>query len=198
MVAVSEWMRQAVNDVYHRQLGLPQEWTPEQGELFLNLVTNRLDDQAAELAMQLGEEAVNRWRQIHAGQFPDHATTVGLHETALQNAREAIVRQEIYALIPQRPEDQQPQPPDPLSVQAVPWENRWRDLRYRTPPSEEIEELASHVWAGRSPMFQVAAAYLLAARAEEGRPVPRGPRHRLAHQLAPLIEEELRADGHPL
>ncbi len=189
-------MRQAVNDVYRHQLGLPAEWTPQQRELFIDLVTDRLDGQAAALAMQLGENAIRRWRDIHGGQYPDHATTVGLHATAMQNAREAIVREELYALIPQRSEDQQPHPPGPPVVQGVPWENRWRDLRYRTPPSEAIEELAHHVWAERTPMFRVAAAYLLAARAEEGRRVPRGPRHPLARRLALLIEEELHAYGY--
>lgn len=188
-VVVSEWMRQAVNDVYHRQLGLPQEWTPEQRELFLNLVTARLDNQASELATRLGEDAISQWRAINDGQFPDFTTTVGLRETALQNAREAIVRQELYALIP---EAQTGPPP------VVAWENRWRHLHYQSPPSEQIEDLASHVWADRSPMFQVEAAYLLAARAEEGRPLPNSPHHRLAHQLAPLIEEALREAGHPL
>lgn len=200
MVVVSEWMRPAVSDVYHRQLGLPTEWTPQQCDQFIDLVTARLDNQASELAMQLGEDAISRWRAIHAGQSPDFSTTVGLRETALQNAREAVVRQELYALIPQPPEDQEHQTPlpQPPLVQGVPWEKRWQHLNYQTPPSEAIEELASHVWPDRSPMFQVEAGYLLAARAEESRPVPSSPRHRLAYQLAPLIEEALAAAGYPV
>ena len=80
-VTVTEWMRQAVDQVYHRQIGIPAQWSPEQTELFLSLVTQRLDDQAATLALELGEQAVQSWTQQHHSQ-PDHATTVGLHETA--------------------------------------------------------------------------------------------------------------------
>ena len=55
---MTEWMRQAVEQVYRHQLGTPSGWTSEQTDLFLNLVTERLDNQAAVLALELGEQAV--------------------------------------------------------------------------------------------------------------------------------------------
>lgn len=191
----SEWMREAVETAY-RQLGLPTGWTGEQIEMFLSLVAERLDTKAATLSLDLAQDAVSRWRTAHPGQDLDHQTTVGLHETSLQNAREAVVREELYALIPPPPEDQ-PEPPHRPSPQ-VSWEDRWRDIRYRTPPTEAVEELADTVWPQRSAMFRVKAAYLLATRAEEGRPVPTSPRHHLVPRLTPLVEEELRADGLPV
>lgn len=77
-------------------------------------------------------------------------------------------------------------------------EDRWRDVRYRTEPSEAVEDLVDTVWPQRSAMFRVKAAYLLATRAEEGRPVPTSPRHHLVPRLTPQVEEELRADGYPV
>lgn len=191
----SQWMREAVQAAY-RQLGLPTGWTSEQTETFFNLVTERLDNKAAALSIDLAQDAISRWRTAHPGQEPDHQTTVGLHETALQNAREAVVRQELYALIPTPAEDQ----PEPVSRPSpeVSWQDRWRDVRYRTEPNESVEDLADTVWPQRSAMFRVKAAYLLATRAEEGRPVPTHPRHHLMPRLTPLVEEELRADGYPI
>jgi len=105
------------------------------------------------------------------------------------------VRQELYALIPTPAEDQ-PEPrrrPSP----EVSWQDRWRDVRYRTEPSEAVEDLVDRVWPQRSAMFRVKAAYLLATRAEEGLPVPSSPRHHLVPRLTPLVEQDLLADGYP-
>ena len=192
-VTVTEWMRQAVDQVYHHQIGIPAQWSPEQTELFLSLVTQRLDDQAATLALELGEQAVQSWTQQHRSQ-PDHVTTVGLHETALQNAREAIVRQSLYDLIPQPPEGHDSPPPTPADI---PWTQRWRHLVYRAEPSEQIEELADHLWPDRSAMFRVKAAYLLATRLEENRAIPTAPGHRLTHDLGVEVAEAMTAEGYP-
>ena len=189
---MTEWMRQAVDQVYHHQIGIPAQWSPEQTELFLSLVTQRLDDQAATLALELGEQAVQSWTQQHHGQ-PDHETTVGLHETALQNAREAIVRQSLYDLIPQPPEGHD----SPPALADIPWTQRWRHLTYRAEPSEQIEDLADHLWPDRSAMFRVKAAYLLATRLEENRAIPTAPGHRLTHDLGVEVAEAMTAEGYP-
>lgn len=192
---VSEWMREAVTIAY-RQLGLPTCWTSEQVETFLNLVTARLDDKAAALSLDLGEDAISRWRMAHPGQDPDHHTVIGLHETALQNAREAVVRQELYAMIPTPAEDH-PVPAGPPNVE-VRWEDRWRDKRFRTKPTEAVFDWVYAVWPERSTMFRVKAAYLVATTAEEGLPVPSSPRHHLVPQFTRRVEEELHADGYPI
>jgi hypothetical protein len=46
-------------------------------------------------------------------------------------------------------------------------------------------------------MFRIKAAYLLIARIEDQLPVPDGPHHPLAAQLAPMVYEDLRNDGYP-
>ncbi|WP_252980140.1 hypothetical protein [Mycobacterium riyadhense] len=157
---------------------------------------------AAELADTLGAAAITEWSTRH-GQHPDYLTTVRLRETALQNARETIVRQELYDLIPQDDSEQTVEFDSPLQrpvpASQVPWDQRWKDARYRSDPGERIEALVEMVWPAPafSVMFRIKAAYLLIARVEDQLPIPDGPQHRLAAQLAPMVYEDLRADGYP-
>lgn len=195
-------MRQAVNDVYLKWLPLPAGWTLEQTERHLVTETARLDRMAAELSDQLASTAIADWTS-RQGAHPDYLTTVRLRQTALQNAREMIVRQELYDLIEQdSPEPTVPGDPplhQPVPASQVPWNLRWNDARYRTDPGEQIDALADMVWPGPdfSVMFRIKAAYLLIARVEDQLPVPDGPRHRLAAELAPLVYADLAADGYP-
>lgn len=200
---VTEWMRQAVNDVYPRWLPLPADWTPEQTERHLVAETARLDRMAAELSDQLASTSIENWTE-RQGAHPDYLTTVRLRQTALQNARELIVRQELYDLIEQREEPEPTVPVDPplhqpVPASQVPWNLRWNDARYRTDPGEQIDALADMVWPDPdfSVMFRIKAAYLLIARIEDQLPVPDGPQHRLAAELAPLVYADLAADGYP-
>lgn len=198
---VTQWMRQAVDDVY-RQLPLPEEWSPEHREQYLHNLTNGLDQMAAELADSLAAAAITQWTTRH-GEHPDYLTTVRLRQTALQNARETIVRQELYDLIPQDDSEEtvdfDPPLVPPLPPSQVPWHQRWKDARYRSDPGEQIEALTETVWPapGFSVMFRIKAAYLLIARIEDQLPIPDGPHHPLAAQLAPMVYEDLRADGYP-
>jgi len=188
--------------VYPRWLPLPAEWAPEQIERYLNTTTARLDRMASELSDQLASAAIADWSNRH-GAHPDYSTTVRLRQTALQNAREAIVRQELYDLIEQ--ESSEPTVPvdpplhQPVPASAVPWNLRWNDARYRSDPGQRIEALAEMVWPEPdfSEWFRIKAAYLLIARIEDQLPVPDGPRHPLATELAPLVYEDLVADGYP-
>lgn len=190
-------IRHAVATTYRSRIGIPVEWTPQQTDLFFDLVARRLEDQANDLAMALQAGAIRNWEQRH-GQPPDYLTTVKLVNTAQQNAVEAIIREAVTDRI--RPDQQDhDETTSPPKVSGVPWQNRWRDGRYWTEPSETLEEFVRTVWPPEqfSPMFRVSAAYLLAARAEEGLPLPSGPRHTLAAQLIPAINEDLVAMGHP-
>lgn len=199
---VTEWMRQAVNEVYRNWLPLPADWTPEQTERHLVSETARLDRMASELSDHLASAAIEGWSQ-RQGAHPDYMTTVRLRQTALQNARETIVRQELYDLIEQ--ESSEPTVPvdpplhQPVPASAVPWNLRWNDARYRTDPGEQIEALTDMVWPdpAYSEWFRIKAAYLLIARIEDQLPVPDGPQHPLAAELAPLVYEDLVADGYP-
>lgn len=201
----SVWMRQAVIEVYPRWLPLPQEWTPEQTERHLVAETARLDRMASELSDQLVSTAIEDWTN-RRGAHPDYMTTVRLRQTALQNAREAIVRRELYDLIEQQDdEDAEELVPveaplhQPVPASAVPWNRRWNDARYRSDPGQRIEALAEMVWPDPdfSEWFRIKAAYLLIARIEDRLAVPDGPGHRLASELAPLVYADLVADGYP-
>ncbi|NTY62042.1 hypothetical protein FEG63_21075 [Mycolicibacterium sphagni] len=199
---VTVWMRQAVNDVYQKWLPLPADWTPEQTERHLVAETARLDRMAADLSDQLASTAIEQWSSRH-GAHPDFSTTVRLRQSALQNARETIVRQELYDLIEQEePEETVPVDPplhQPVPASQVPWNLRWNDARYRTDPGDQIDALAEMVWPDPdfSVMFRIKAAYLLIALIEDQLPVPDGPQHPLAAELAPLVYADLVADGYP-
>ncbi len=186
--SMMSWMSRPVEDVYGQWLAIPTEWTPAQRKTFLGAWTEYLDGKASEMAMDLGEAAVAQWRDQH-GRHPDFLTAVRLRETAMENAREAVVRQELYDRIPLT-EDGDPVPPEPVS--GVPWEKRWMDPRYRI--GEVEEAVADHVrlvWPDHSPMFRALAAWLLTARLEDHRPVPRTRRDQLAHDLVPEVNEML-------
>ena len=188
--AVSEWMRQSVQEVYHRWLALPAEWTPAQRDQFITLETESLDKKAFALAMDLRESEIRRWTGKPPGQPPDHATTVRIHQSAEENAREAVVREHLYSKIPQ----DSPQPPEPVT--GVPWDKRWMDHRFRPEPSEAIKELARTVWPDHSSMFRAVAGYLLATRHQEGLDLPTSPNHVLAQTLVAPINQKLGRIGY--
>lgn len=182
------WMHAPVSEVYGKWLALPTDWTAEQRETFIALWAERLEDEAGDLAMDIREESLRAWRAEH-GQQPDFLTSVRISETAMQTARESVVRERLYDRIP-LDEDGDAIPPEPVS--GVPWNKRWMDHRYRVGEStDEIDEHARQVWPDHSTMFQVLAAELLTARLEEGRPVPKTRRDQLAHDLVPDINEML-------
>ncbi len=194
-ITVTEWMRQAVDEVYRQWIGTPTEWTPQQRDRFIDTVTQGLDQLAGELAVDVQEGAIRRWTLDHQGSYPEHATKMALYQTSLENAREAIVRRELYDKIPRPEEDADYQPPVP--IHGVPWEKRWTDLRFQVEPTEAVQELANRVWPDHSPMFRVVAALLLAVRIQDGMAVPNSDRHVLAAALAAEINEELVKTGYP-
>lgn len=196
-------MRQIIDEAYRQWLTLPDDWTPQQRETYLQDLTRRLDRRAAQVADELAASAIKEWTARH-GRHPDYLTTVGLRNTAMTSARELVISQELYEQIPEPSDDQDvidydatPAPPRPRS--QVPWNQRWTDARYRSQPGEDLEDLAARVWPAPafSTMFRIKAAYLLIARIEDGLPVPTRPDDPLAAQLAPMIYDDLRADGYP-
>lgn len=186
--AMPGWMHAPVAGVYGKWLALPTEWTPEQRETFIALWAERLEEEAGDLAMDIREESLRAWQEQH-GQYPDFFTSVRIGETAMETARESVVRERLYDRIP-LDEDGDAILPEPVS--GVPWEKRWMDHRYRVGESTDaVAEHARQVWPGHSSMFHVLAAELLTARLEEGRPVPRTRRDQLAHDLVAEINEML-------
>jgi hypothetical protein len=197
-------MRQIVDEVYRHWLTLPDDWSPQQRETFLQNLTRSLDRQTAALADDLAASAIQEWTQRH-GQHPDYLTTVGLRNTAMTSAREIVVNQELYEQIPEPTGEEDVIEFDaaltaPLPRSEVPWNKRWSDARYRSEPGEQLEDLAAQVWPAPnySAMFRIKAAYLLIARIEDDLPLPADRNDPLAAQLAPMVYEDLRADGYPV
>jgi hypothetical protein len=197
---VTQWMRQAVDDA-SRQLPLPEDWTQKQKEQYLDELTNGLDRMAAELADTLAATAITEWSTRH-GQHPDYLTMVRLRQTALQNARETIVRQELYDLILQDeggdgglrsaadPTGALESSPVASALEGPPVSQRPE----RADRSPDREGVASADVFGDVPH----QGGLPADRPRRG-PVtdtrrPPGP---LAAGLAPMVYEDLRADGYP-
>ena len=197
---------QVLTEVYpqYLPLPLPPDHTPEQRQQWLAQEADRLAAKAFDLSHEMAEAAIQDWIRRH-GQHPDYLTKVALVNTARLSAQEIVLHNEIYEQIPLEEEDDSPGEdllgigsldaeqgirPDPTGVG---WQERWKDPDYRTDPSEELEALVAQIWPQPtfSTMFQILAGYLLAARREDGEPVPTSSRDPLAAQLAPLIDADL-------
>ncbi|MEN4464833.1 hypothetical protein VXE65_22715 [Mycolicibacterium conceptionense] len=193
-------IREIVDNVYDQHLNLPPQWTHQQRDEFLEAEAARISRQVAELAAQMGEQAVRQW-QTEQGQHPDYLTKVGLLNTTRAQAMEIVLSQELYVKIPQ--DDELSEPPTSQATQPdrlkVPWQQRWTNTAFRLDPTEQIEDLAAAVWPAPdfSAVFRIKAGYLLAARAEEQLPLPSHREDPLAATLAPLILADLRHDGLP-
>lgn len=198
-----QWsMRQAVEEVYGQQMRLPEQWSPERQQRYLSQQASRLEAMSVEMAEPMALAAIKDWTARY-GQHPDYETTVGLRNVALANAREAIVRQELYDLIEQDEEETHPYDPDPpltRPASEVPWDQRWTNVSYRSEPGERLEALAEMVWpeADFSDWFRIKMGYLLAARQEDNLPLPNSPGQPLAAELAAMVYEDLKTDGYPV
>jgi hypothetical protein len=194
-------IREIVHAVYTDHLQLPAEWTAAQRQEFIEAEAGKISHLIAELAAEMGEQAVADWIASH-GDHPDYLTKVGLLNTATAAAKEIVLNNELYEMIPEPPDSI---PSDLIEGEPVldrsliPWDQRWTCTRYRTEPSDQIEALAAATWPdpNYSAVFRIKAGYLLAARAEDQLPLPRRPGDPLAEQLAQMIYTDLRHDGLP-
>ena len=197
-VAVSSpEIHQIVAEVYTNHLGLPEQWTADQRERFIETEAARISRRVAELAAQMGEQAVAVWR-ARQGDHPDFTTKVGLLNTAKASAMEVVLTQELYELIPEPVEEQATDPGEAIPDRSqVPWDQRWTRTYYRSDPSEATEELAARVWPDPdfSDVFRIKAGYLLQARVEDQLALPADRADPLAAQLAQMVYSDLRHDG---
>jgi hypothetical protein len=99
VVVTSPEIRQIVAKVYAGALKLPQEWSRAQREAFLEGEAARISYQVAELAAEMGAQAVGEWTRTR-GQHPDYLTKVGLLNTARNQAMEIVLNNELYEQIP--------------------------------------------------------------------------------------------------
>lgn len=201
VAVTSPEIRQIVDNVYNQHLPLPPQWTPQEREQFLEAEASRISRQVADLAAQMGEQAVQAWQQQH-DEHPDYLTKVGLLNTTRSQAMEIVLNNELYEKMPQpddKPSDPPPSETMPPDRSQVPWDQRWTNTAYRSEPSEPIEALAAAVWPAPdfSAVFRIKAGYLLAARDEEHLPLPSHRDDPLAATLAALVFSDLRHDGLP-
>lgn len=192
-------IQELVEQVYTSHHLLPPEWTPQQQQGFLDREAGRLSRQVGELAAQMAEQFVQDWISRH-GDHPDYMTKVGLVNNATNQAKEIVLSQELYELIPPEPDEPEPEnlPPMPDHSQ-VSWDRRWTHTQYRTEPTEDQVDLVAAVWPAPdfSDLFRIKAEYLIAARAEDALTLPADRTDPLAAQLAQMVYADLRADGLP-
>jgi hypothetical protein len=191
-------IQQIVTEVYTSHDLLPSEWTPQRQRDFLYQEAARLSRQVAELAAELGEEAIQEWIS-RTGDHPDVMTKVGLVNNATLRAKEIVLSQGLYELIPPPPEEDLDEDPPMPDRSEVPWDRRWTHTQYRTDPTEDQEDLVTAVWPAPdfSGLFRIKAGYLIAARAEDHQVLPTDRHDPLAAQLARMVYADLRADGLP-
>lgn len=197
----SNEIQQIVTEVYTTHALLPPDWTHQQRQDFLDREAGRISRQVASLAAEMTDQAVQDWISRH-GDHPDYLTKVGLVNNVTNQAKEIVLSQELYELIPAAPmeddslEDSSAGLPD---RSEVPWDKRWTHTAYRTEPTEDQEDLVAAVWPTPdfSALFRIKAEYLIAARAEDQLPLPADRHDPLAAQLAQMVYDDLRADGLP-
>jgi hypothetical protein len=191
-------IQQIVTEVYTSHDLLPPEWTSQQQYDFLDREAARLSRQVAQLAADLSEQAIQDWI-VRTGDHPDVMTKVGLVNSATLQAKEVVLSQELYELIPPPPEDLVEQDPPMPDRSTVPWDRRWTHTQYRTDPTPDQEDLVTAVWPAPdfSGLFRIKAGYLIAARAEDRLGLPTDRHDPLAVQLTQMVYQDLRADGLP-
>lgn len=196
----SNEIQQIVTEVYTTHDLMPLEWTPQQRQDFLDREAGRLSRRVASLAAEMTDQAVQEWISRH-GDHPDFLTKAGLVNNVTSQAKELVLSQELYELIPAPVEDDSLQDcsaglPD---RSQVPWSERWTRTAYRTEPTEDQEDLVAALWPTPdfSALFRIKAEYLIAARAEDLLPLPADRHDPLAAQLAQMVYDDLRADGLP-
>lgn len=186
-----------VAEVYREHLRLPDEWTPVATAGVPGQDGGHAEPPGGRAGGGPGEQAVQEWTTEH-GEHPDYLTKVGLLNTATASAKEIVLSEQLYELIPPpetSSEDLDPASPD----ETLPWTQRWTHTQYRTEPTEELEELAANLWPAPqfSALFRIKAGYLLAARAEDQLPLPRQAQDPLTEDLAQMVFQDLRDDGLP-
>ena len=104
----------AVQTVYSTDLGLPEEWTPEQRTQFLTAEADKISSMAASMAEELWEKAIAVWSRNRNGKTPNHATKVALLEAARAQAAQTVLNNELYDLIETDETTPSWETPDPI------------------------------------------------------------------------------------
>jgi hypothetical protein len=199
VAVTSPEIQQIVTEVYTSHDLLPSEWTTQRQRDFLDREATRLSRQVAEVAADLSEQAIQEWIS-RTGDHPDVMTKAGLVNNATLQAKDVVLNQELYELIPPPSEQDLDERLPPMPERSeVPWDRRWTHTQYRSDPTADQEDLVTAVWppSDFSGLFRIKAGYLIAARAEDQLVLPIDPHDPLAAQLAQMVYADLRADGLP-
>jgi hypothetical protein len=189
---MNEAIRQIVERIWVNHIGIPPEWSQEQAETYFETEAARLAGIIEGLQVETQHSVIREWRSAHQGAEPDYMTTVGLINSAMAQAQEIVLSQELYEQIPEDEETSEeaaaqeaweaqvleeqgwcrlPEGDEPWAVQARANPERWKGV-YRSDPTEETEEAVEVVWPDKSAAFQVWMGLLWQSRIEDGKAVP--------------------------
>lgn len=207
-VLTQEPIAAVVERVWTTDIGMPENWTPEQRQAYLAEQTARIETLIDEAVPGQGP-LVEQYRKTH-GTAPDYLTKVTLINQARAQAREVILDQELYSLISSRPGADEPSLSDPVEIaqeladqdarvraQHRNDPERWKKILHSSEPDREIQELVETLWSGQHVQLQVLAERLMQTRQEDGHRLPTSPTDPLFQEFTSLLDQELVAKGRP-
>lgn len=211
---MNEAIRQIVERIWVNHIGLPSEWSQEQAETYFETEAARLAGMIEGLQVETQHSVIREWRSAHQGAEPDYMTTVGLINSAMAQAEEIVLSQELYEQIPEGDETSEeeaaqaaweaqvleeqgwgklPEGDEPWAVQARADPERWTGV-YRSEPTEDVEEAVAALWPQRNGIFRVWMALLWQSRIEDRRPVPSTQRPSATHLRARRANDQVIAE----
>ena len=192
-----------VKRVWTQSIGLPPEWSPQQVSDHLKDQTSRIETMIDD-AVQGQGPLVAAYRQEH-GTGPDYLTTVALINQARAQAREMILDQELYSLIPSADPAVETDPEviaqelteqdDAIRDQYRNDPDRWKKVLRSSEPTPEIVALTETLWSGQDVQLIVLAERLMQTRQEDGHRLPTSPTDPLFQEFSNLLDQELVAKG---
>ena len=192
-----------VKRVWTQSIGLPPEWSPQQVTEHLEAQTERIETMIDDAVPGQGP-LVAAYRQEH-GTGPDYLTTVELINQARAQAREVILDQELYSLIPSADPSVETDPDVIAQEMSAQDEairdqyrndpDRWKKALRSSEPTPEIVALTETLWSGQHVQLIVLAERLMQTRQEDGHQLPTSPNDPLFQEFSNLLDQELVAKG---
>ncbi|WP_330251448.1 hypothetical protein OG874_35720 [Nocardia sp. NBC_00565] len=187
-------LRQHIETVWTRSIGLPPDLTAEEIDRFLDRETETISALIEQGMGTAQGPTIAQWKAEHNGQEPDYPTKVALINTARLHITEQVLQQNLYEKIPPEPDD--PTPQEALEIDRGP--ERWRDPLSRSEPTPELEKLTDQWFPAKSTLWRVMLAYLLQSMDEDGATIPTGPQDPAMATVVFRLEAAMMADGQPL
>lgn len=192
-----------VERVWTQNIGLPAQWSPQQVREHLTAQTQRIETMIDNAVQGQGPLVQEHWKEHGTG--PNYLTTVALMNQAQAQAREEILDQELYSLIPSSDQSVETDP-EVLAQREINQDNeireqyrndpdRWKKILRSSEPTPEIVEMTEKLWSGQHVQLRILAERLMQARQEDGHQLPTSPTDPLFQEFTNLLDQELAEKG---